>query len=397
MNQKIAKSASRDFIYSVLALMVYNGVLQLVIYPYLNSHMGAEAFGTVLYLISVISVMGASFGSGASYGRMVAKAQRTQTNGDYNIFLWIIAGISVAVSLVTLVVLHEFQIGLYLQLLVLMVISVFRYYSDVQYRMTIRFKEYFIFYTAIAAGNLLGIALYPISKSWSLTVFLGEFLAVLYTFFSGTIFRKPYFEKSQDFKESMHAVWVLSSANLVSALILNSDRLLIRTLIGAQEVTTFYTATLIGKIVAMLTTPLNGIIISYLTNYKMKFTKKIFAGVCGAMLAVSILASGACTFISWYFVKIMYANVFEAAKPYFLLANAGQIFYFISGSLMVVVLNFTKEKYQLYINICYLIVFAVIVIPSILLFGLNGIAWGLLITNIARFVIVMIVGFKFIR
>ena len=71
----------------------------------------------------------------------------------------------------------------------------------------------------------------------------------------------------------------------------------------------------------------------------------------------------------------MYANVFEAAKPYFLLANAGQIFYFISGSLMVVVLNFTKEKYQLYINIVYLIVFAVVVIPAILMFGLNGIAW----------------------
>ena len=84
-----------------------------------------------------------------------------------------------------------------------MVISVFRYYADVQYRMTIRFKEYFIFYAAIAAGNLLGIALYPVSKSWSLTVFLGEFLAVLFTFCSGTIFRKPFFEKSQDFKQNM--------------------------------------------------------------------------------------------------------------------------------------------------------------------------------------------------
>ena len=64
---------------------------------------------------------------------------------------------------------------------------------------------------------------------------------------------------------------------------------------------------------------------------------------------------------------------------------------------MVVVLNFTKEKYQLYINIVYLIVFAVVVIPAILMFGLNGIAWGLLITNIIRFIIVMLVGFQFIQ
>ena len=63
----LALSASRDFIFSVLALVIYNGVLQLVIYPGLETRVGAEAFGTVLYLISFVSIMGAGFGTAASY------------------------------------------------------------------------------------------------------------------------------------------------------------------------------------------------------------------------------------------------------------------------------------------------------------------------------------------
>ena len=393
MNLKIAKSASRDFFLSVLALVIYNGVLQIIVYPYLNDKMGADLFGTALYMISVVSVMGMTFGSGASYGRMVARSKRTQTNGDYNIFLLTVALISVAVSFVTLVVSKDLSLGLFIELLVLMVITVLRYYSDVQYRMTIQFGKYFIFYASIAVGNLIGIALYPVSKSWVLTILLGELLAVFFTFCSGSIFRKPFLTRSESFAQNTKAVWLLSISNLVSALILNSDRILLKIIVGGAAVTVFYTATLIGKIVAMLTTPLNGIIISYLTNYKVKITKKIFSVICAIMLVVALTGTFVCCIVSDVFVKIMYPNVYAEASQYFLLANAGQIFFFISGSLMVVVLNFTREKLQLYINIIYMIVFAVVVIPATFMYGISGICVGLVITHVFRFILVAVFGF----
>ena len=53
------KKLSKDFLFSVLALIIYNGALQLVIYTGIKSVVGADAFGTVLYLISVVSIMGA--------------------------------------------------------------------------------------------------------------------------------------------------------------------------------------------------------------------------------------------------------------------------------------------------------------------------------------------------
>ena len=86
----LVKKASKDFIFSVLALVIYNGVLQLLIYPEIEHRVGEDAFGTVLYLISAVSIMGAGFGTAASYSRMMAKKNREEKNGDYNVFLLII-------------------------------------------------------------------------------------------------------------------------------------------------------------------------------------------------------------------------------------------------------------------------------------------------------------------
>ena len=68
--------------------------------------------------------------------------------------------------------------------------------------------------------------------------------------------------------------------------------------------------------------------------------------------------------------------------------------YFISGSLMVIILKMTGEKLQLVISIIYAVLFLIVVVPMTYFIGLWGIAWGLLIINSARFLIVMFFGMK---
>ncbi len=338
--------------------------------------------------------MGAGFGTAVSYSRMVAKKDRTQENGEYNLFLLMVAAVSVLVSFVALFVLKELEAFYYLQILVLMVVTVFRYYADVEFRMNIRFVDYFLFFTSVALGYVIGLLLYPVTGSWVLTILLGELFGIGYTFFRGHIFRRPYTKLSADYKENLKSAWVISLSNLLSALILNSDRILLRLAVGAREVTVFYTASLIGKIVAMLTTPLNGVIISYFTNYKIRITKKLFTGIGLLMVLLSVLGALVCTAVSYIFVKVMYKDVFDEAVNYFFLANLGQILYFISGSLMVIVMSFTKEKLQLVINIIYVTAFAIIVIPATLLMGLDGMATGLVITNFIRLLTTYLLGLR---
>lgn len=162
---------------------------------------------------------------------------------------------------------------------------------------------------------------------------------------------------------------------------------------SGEAVTTFYVATLLGKVIALLTTPLNGVLIGYLTKYEGKFTKKIFVIFAAALLGIGVVAILGCFIASKIFVKIFYPSVYEQANPYFLLANAGQVFYFIANSLMTVILRVSSEKYQMYINIIYIIIYAATVIPLTVSFGLWGMTIALLITNIAKFIMTAAIGF----
>ena len=55
-------------------------------------------------------------------------------------------------------------------------------------------------------------------------------------------------------------------------------------------------------------------------------------------------------------------------------------------------LRFTEEKYQLVINILFLIVFVVIAIPMTIALGLWGMAIALVVVNLIKILIIMAVG-----
>ena len=73
-------------------------------------------------------------------------------------------------------------------------------------------------------------------------------------------------------------------------------------------------------------------------------------------------------------------------------ANLGQVFYFIANTLTVILLRFTEEKYQLVINILFLIVIVVIAIPMTIALGLWGMAIALVVVNLIKILIIMAVG-----
>lgn len=392
--KKILNIAS-DLVFSIAGLMLMNGMLQVLINPMLNKWMGEDSFGNYQSIIAVVSIMGTTFGVAANYSRMVRARDKKDTNGDYNIFLTVISVLCIAVSAGTLIVFESFNPAHFIMLTVLMIATVLRYYGDVNYRMKLNYKGFFVYYAIITAGYCLGLLLFKfVSQQWMLTIIAGETAAVLFVLWNGDIFKgKNLLKKSENFGGTMKSVGVLSATNLLSAIAQQSDKIILNIALSGEAVTTFYVATLLGKVVSLLTTPLNGVLIGYLTKYEGKFTKKMFAVFAVVLLGIGVVALGGCYIASEIFVKLFYPDVYADAHQYFLLANAGQIFYFISNCLMTVILRIASEKYQMYINIVYIVIYAVTVIPLTISLGIQGMAIALLITNGAKFCMTAIVGF----
>lgn len=394
-NKKRLFTIASDLIFSIAGLMLMNGMLQLLINPMLNKWLGDDAFGNYQSIFAVVSIMGTTFGVAANYSRMVRSRENKDTNGDYNIFLTVISVICIAVAAGTLVVYKSFSVLHFLLLTVLMVLTVLRYYGDVNYRIKLNYKGFFLYYAIITAGYCVGLLLFKyISEQWMLTFILGELAAVVFVLFHGNIFKgKKQLTPSPEFGNTVKSVGILSTTNLLSSVAQQADKIILRLAMGGEAVTTFYVATLLGKVVSLLTTPLNGVLIGYLTKYDGKFTRKMFTVFACVLLCIGLAALVCCYIASKIFVKLFYPGVYDEANQYFFLANAGQIFYFIANCLMTVILRVSSEKYQMYINIVYIVIYAVTVIPLTMNFGLWGMTIALLITNAAKFFITAIVGF----
>lgn len=381
-----------SIVLSVAGIGVYNAVLQLLIYPLLSRSIGAEAFGQALTLLSVQTVPAIAVGAGINYARMANVPRFEAINGDYNRCLLPgllgVAAVSVG-ALGVLGALHPASFVLYPLLGMLMTL---RYYGSVAFRLEINYRKNAVFYILIAAGYAAGLLLFRATGLWETPLLCGEAASIVYVSLASRVFRRPFFTSSTHVSEVRRSCAALTPAQLFAYLTLHADRLLIGTLLSGTHVTVFYTASLLGKAMAMLTEPIAGVAIGYLARAK-RFGRRGFLLCAAGSLSLGAVCCLAFLPLSPFVIGLLYPDAAAEAAPYFMIANGGQIVYFTANLLLVIVLRFAAEKYQLYINIAYCAAFFAVCIPVLLHSGLAGFCTAVLILNALRLAAVLVLGF----
>lgn len=390
------KKVFTDFLYGTAGLIVMNAVLSLGVYPFLGRTLGAEAQGKILYYTALMSLLASTFGSGANYGRMkIFSSERKTENGEYNLFLLLTLGIVALVTVVMVLFKRGDTAGTtVLPLILLIFITCVRFYADVEYRLSLNYKRFSFYYVLIAAGYLLGLLLYPLTHSWVLILILGEMAGLLYVGFSGTIFKKPFFKTGPALKKHLRILFVISFSFLLSDFVASADRLLLPLLLknGDELTAIFYYASLVGKLTSLLSTPLNGVLAGHISKKEGGLSEKSFLKIVVLMLLIMLAVTGLSVLGSHLFVYWFYTDYYEAARPLFLLANAGQVLFFISNTMMVVILRYTDEKIQMITSGAYIALFLGVTVPLILRFGVFGMAWGIFAVNAVKFILYAVLG-----
>ena len=385
----------------LIGLGVMNAVMSLVINPYISHNYGAEFHGRILYYTSLAALMAATFGNGANYGRLkIYNDERSTENGEYNIFL-LISGVILAVVTFGFLILKNMDTAgsSYIGLFALIFLTTLRYYGDVQYRMDLDYKRFAVYYFSIALGYLAGMFLFRFTKSWVLIMIIGELFGLLYVGITGTIFKKPYFKVTPSFGKHMRVLFVLSLSFLLSDFVGSADRLLLPLLLanGNELSAIYYYASLVGKMMSLLSAPLNGVLSGYLYNSEGEIKQNQFLKVVFLMLGIFVLVTAFSVGGSHLFVWLFYRDYYLAARPLFLIANAGQVIFFICNTMMVVVLRYTDEKVQMAVSGIYVVLFLAAAIPLTLTYGVFGMAWGILIVNLVKFILYAVMGYLSIR
>ena len=189
-------------------------------------------------------------------------------------------------------------------------------------------------------------------------------------------------------------VLTLLVTEVINNLIFNGDRVLLNLALDGTAVSLYYQASLLGKTMALVATPLNSVLIGYLARYRGGLDRKLMGITAGGSLGLLLLATAGCTLASHILIRLLYAQNYELVRGYFWVANAAQAAYFLSNIAATVLLRYCRIRYQLYINIVYAAGFCALCIPAALAAGLDGFCGALLAVCLIRLGTVLALGYR---
>lgn len=380
------RSICRDSGWTIAALALMNVVSQFMVYPVWAKQFGSEVYGNIVYSMSLINIFAVSVGMSANYARMAESASRETVNGDYNRILFA-GGILSGIICFFILSYGEFHLSKCDAVLagVLCAFTLWRYYGDVEYRMKLDYKGYFLYYLTVSAGYLFGILLFWLTGFWAVALLPGEGLGLFLVWKKGKLFRESPFLQGKNARENTKTVLLLVVTNFISNTIFNGDRILLQNFLGGTAVTIYYLASLMGKTMSLISTPLNSVIIGYLARYRGKFTGKMAAGLFAGAMVLVFLGTAVAVSASYLLIRILYPQSFDMVKSYFVIGNLAQVIYFVTNIITTVLLRIAKADCQLKINVCYAIFFLFLCVPAADLYGIKGFCYGLLLVNVIRY------------
>ncbi|MBQ6386877.1 MAG: hypothetical protein IJJ38_12055 [Lachnospiraceae bacterium] len=376
--------------YTIAGALVLNGVLQLFVYPRAARYLGTAAYGDLLYVMAYVNILGPSVGQALNNSRLVMRRGRDVSNGDYNIMILLFSAAGIAVSLF----LARAQTGgaaAGLLFAALILLTNFRYYGDVEYRLSLDYRRYFFYYTICGAGYAAGFLFYRLTGNWYLIFLAGEAAAFLWIFFTGGIY-KGFFVRSPYFSEALRKGGLLVLSYFVTNLTLNIDRLFLKHAVGEEAVAVYYVLSLIGKTLVLFVAPVNTIVISYLTKENTKVTKKRFLQFAGAGMGAAALFFVFCQIATPLYIRLFYPQLLEETAGLVTVVNATQILAMLSAYLFIIALTFSGAKWQLLLQTAHLAVLSAMIVPMSQGGSLRGFAAAVLIANAARIAAVLVLG-----
>ena len=394
---RLLKRVAGDSIWSIAGLTLMNLTAQFAIYPLWNRQLGNEKYGRILFLIAAMNILAVSMGSACNYGRMKESTGGKTGNRIYRNILTAtsLAGI-LYIAAVCLLAGQDVTLTEGILLAVLTVATLWRYYADVGYRLSLDYKRFFFYYLTISIGYGIGALLFLKTGLWPLALLPGEILGVALVYFRGTVLRGEGEHEPEPAgqKALIRVVLTLFLTEVISNLIFNGDRVLLNLLEDGEAVSLYYQASLLGKTMSLIATPMNSVLIGYLSRYGGRLDRKIMGLVTGAAAGGLAAATVACTLASHILIRLLYPQNYELVRQYFWQANCAQAAFFLSNIAATVLLRYCRVRYQMYINIVYAALFMALCIPGTLLRGLPGFCLALLGVCVLKLGFVLALGWR---
>ena len=279
---------------------------------------------------------------------------------------------------------------------ILLMFGIAKAYCLVAFRLPINPKSNLMANAISCIGYVIGLLFVDLFDWWFMPFLLAEMASLGYILLRTDTLRGP-LQKTPLFFDASKTYAFLTLTNLVTYCSVYVDRIMLFPILGASAVSTYYTASFVGKACSFFTGPLSTVLLSYISDGSKKLTVKRY-DVLNGMLVVVIVAVGFPLLLLAPFVTgLLYPSLVDQAMPYIYLANAASLLGVANGINMVIVLKAAPAQWQLIISMIKLLLYTSAIMVVSLTGSLLHFCLALLVANIVIFALTYFVGRIYVK
>lgn len=387
-----------DVMLNIIASAIPILILQLIVLPIFGRELGDSQYGLVVTLISLYTLLSLPFGNVLNNIRLLLNNnyEQNKVTGDFNVLL---AGSIIISSLILMLgtIYYEgtFSIISVFLIIIISCINILREYLIVSFRINLNYKAILVNNLILGIGFIFGIILFYITGYWQSTFILGSGLSLFYITRNSNLLKES-FATTNLFKVTIYKSIVLFCSIFLKNTLSYADKLLLFPLLGPTSVSIYYTATILGKMISMLITPINGVILSYLTKTeKMRIKNFIFMIVLIGI--VGVVGYFVTILVSHNLLYFLYPNWAAQSMELIYITTASAILEVMSSVIHPFILRFNNINWQWLISGTNVFVYMICAFIFYDLYGLIGFCIGILVANVIKLnlmILIFIINYR---
>lgn len=384
-----------DMILNIIAATIPVAVLQLIVYPITAKNIGGDEYGLMLTIYSVWIMISNSLGNVLNNVRLLwnGEYEEGEIKGDFNVLLiqWGIIN-SVVIGAVIVFYCDGFNLvhvglGIVVSLLVIA-----KAYLEVGFRLILNYKSIVINNVLQSVGFFIGAYIAAATGIWESIFILGYLFSCIYCVVKTKLLKEP-FCKTRIFKRVNKDSNKLIVATVISNMMTYADKLVLYPLMGGTAVSIYYTATILGKMVGMLTGPINSVVLSYISKWKSDnrnlITKILLLGI-----GLCIIGYVVTLMLSRPVLGMLFPQWIDEVMHYIPITTVNVLLLVLISILSPFVLKFCDMKWQIVINGISVVIYFICALALWSYFGLTGFCFGAMAGTFAKLIIMLGVYYR---
>ena len=389
------KSKTTDFLknigYSFLSFALPTIVLQLIIQPAIANKIGAELNGQYLTLMSFNFFLIGITASVLNTVRLLqnGKYETYRYKGDFNgIYLFYVIFLLLTMPIAMLYYTKKI---VFIDLVLYLAIGQLYLYHDyifVQYRLKLEYNKILISNILMVLGYVVGIFVFFHFLKWQLVFISAYIFSFVYDYSQTDFIREPVC-KTPLFNDTIKLLVILTISSILGSALTYFDKLLLYPMLGGSSVSIYNTASLIGKVLLLISAPMSSVFLSYLVQEDTiinRFRLKHYL----SLVIFLILVYAICVIAGFPLTDYLYPNWSKESQKLIPITVAASLFFLLSNCINTVLIRFFKTYLQIILQGIHLAFYLILSLVGLKLYGLLGFCIGVATSNFIRLFLVII-------